>query len=259
MRKFRKYLFAFMVSVIVVFGAHEARAHFAMLLPSDDIVTIKDEKKITLRAWLIHPFEQTVLTMKKPESLGVRVRGVDTDLLERLQKAEVPDGSAYYLAYPIKKPGDHIFHMKSAPYFDANETLFIVQYAKVVVSALGRSGGWEEPIGMEAEIVPLTRPYGLWVGNVFQGRVIFRGKPMPGVKVDVEHYNADGSLKAPSSAYVTQTVLTDSEGVFTYAIPRKGWWGFAALFLSGDTMVLKGKGYAVEHGAIFWVNALEIP
>ena len=52
----RKYLLALMVSVIVAYGAHDARAHFAMLLPSDDIVTIKDEKKITLRDWLIHPF-----------------------------------------------------------------------------------------------------------------------------------------------------------------------------------------------------------
>ncbi len=244
---------------LVAFGAVGARAHFAMLLPSDDIVTMQDEKEISVRAWFLHPFERMVFTMKKPVAFGVRVRGEEMDLLPGLEKADIPDGTAYDLSYRIKKPGDHIFHMEFAPYFDANENIFRVQSSKVVVSALGRSGGWEEPLGMEVEIVPLTRPYGLWAGNVFQGRVLFRGKPMAGATVEVEHYNADGSLVAPSTAYITQTVLTDPSGIFTYAIPRKGWWGFAAVFLTDEKMALRGKKYRVEHGATFWVHATEMP
>ena len=252
-------LVAVFVALMIFTGAADARAHFAMLLSSDDIITMQDEKEISVRAWLLHPFERMILTMKKPVAFGVRVRGAEEDLLPGLEKADIPDGTAYDLSYRIKKPGDQIFHMEFAPYFDANERIFIVQGSKVVVSALGRSGGWEEPLGMEVEIVPLTRPYGLWAGNVFQGRVLFRGKPQAGATVEVEHYNADGSLKAPSTAYITQTVLTDPNGVFTYAMPREGWWGFAAVFPTDEKMTFKKEMYSVEHGATFWVHATEMP
>ncbi len=250
---------AIVAAFLVAFGAADARAHFAMLLPSDDIVTMQDEKDISVRAWFLHPFERMVLTMKKPVSFGVRVRGEGTDLLANLTKADIPDGTAYDLSYRIRKPGDHIFHMELAPYWDANEEIFIVQSSKVVINALGRSGGWEEPLGMEVEIVPLTRPYGLWAGNVFQGRVLFRGKPKAGATVEVEHYNAEGSLKAPSTAYITQTVLTDPNGIFTYAIPGKGWWGFAAVFPTDETKAFRNKMYKIERGASFWVHAIEMP
>lgn len=39
------------------------------------------------------------------------------------------------------------------------------------MNALGLEEGWDSEIGLETEIVPLTRPYGLWTGNVFTGMV----------------------------------------------------------------------------------------
>jgi len=35
--------------------------------------------------------------------------------------------------------------------------------------------GWDQPLGLKAEILPLTRPYGLWAGNTFCGKALFNG------------------------------------------------------------------------------------
>ena len=254
-------LVAVFAALMILMGAPDAGAHFSMLTPSDNIVTIKDDKEITLRAWFIDPHERMVLTMNKPKALGVRVRGSEIDLLASLEKLDMPDGTAYELLYRIKKPGDHIFHMTTAPYWDSMDGIFIIQDTKVVVNALGHSGGWEEPLGQTTEIVPLTRPYGLWVGNVFQGRVLYNGKPMAGVEVEVEYFNLLDEarrLSAPSTPYVTQSVLTDSDGVFTYAMPRQGWWGFAVTFPSKETKYFRDVKRRVLRGATFWVYALDI-
>jgi cobalt/nickel transport protein len=53
---------------------------------------------------------------------------------------------------------------------------------------------------------------------------------------------------------VTQTIKADPNGVFTYAAPKPGWWGFAAL--STDDRQIKGK--EVEIGAVIWVNFHEM-
>ena len=39
------------------------------------------------------------------------------------------------------------------------------------------------------EIIPLTRPFANYSGNIFQGRVLLDGKPVPGAEVEVEYYN----------------------------------------------------------------------
>jgi len=119
--------------------------------------------------------------------------------------------------------------------------------------------GWDKPIGLKAEIVLLIRPYGLWAGNIFSGTVLFKGKPVPNAEVEVEFYNGDKSIKAPTEAHVTQVIKADKNGVFSYAMPRAGYWGFSALL--EDDKKLKhtdGKEYPVELGAVFWVKTYEM-
>jgi len=125
-----------------------------------------------------------------------------------------------------------------------------VHYTKTVVTAFGDDEGWDEEIGLKTEIVPLSKPYGLYAGNVFQGIVKLDGKPVPFCEVEVEYYNEDGKAKAPTDYMVTQTIKTDVNGLFTYAAPKAGWWGFAAL----NTSEKKIKGKDVELGAVLWVR-----
>ena len=52
---------------------------------------------------------------------------------------------------------------------------------------------------------------------------------------------------------VTQTIKADGNGVFTYAPPASGWWGFAALNTADYTIEHDGEDKDVEMGAVIWV------
>ncbi|SMC17366.1 cobalt/nickel transport protein [Desulfacinum hydrothermale DSM 13146] len=245
-----------------------ALAHFGLILPSDDIISAHDSKTITVQAKFLHPFEGQYMEMAKPRRFAVMSRGKTTDLLDTLtpQKARSADqeGAHTYweTRYTIKRPGDYIFFVEPEPYWEPAEDKFIVHYTKVCVQALGLEEGWDRPVGLETEIIPLTRPYGLWTGNVFTGRVLLKGKPVPFAEVEVEYLNGSphnpSRVTAPADAFVTQVIKADANGVFTYAMPRAGWWGFAALSEASWTLPKDGRQKPVEIGAVFWVHTTDM-
>jgi cobalt/nickel transport protein len=229
-----------------------------MIIPSDNIVSKNDKKDITLQIKFIHPFVGDYMNMEMPRSFGVVTAEKRDDLLQSLKKKIVKNSKTWEASYRIKKPGDHLFFVESAPYWEPAEEAFIVHYTKVIVNALGLEEGWDTELGLKTEIVPLTRPYGIWSGNVFQGIVKVDGKPVSHAEVEVEYYNADGKVKAPEDPYITQVIRADENGVFTYAMPKAGWWGFAALNTADYTMKHDGKEYPVEIGAVIWVKTRDI-
>lgn len=245
-----------------------AGAHFGAVIPSDEIITQDDSKSVTLEVKFIHPLEQDYMEMAKPKRFGVMHNGEVTDLSGNLQeakkKADHQDQTftVWKSDFAIKEPGDYTFFVEPVPYWEPAEDLFIVHYTKVCVNALGLEKGWDEPIGMETEIIPLTRPYGLWTGNVFTGQVLLQGKPVPFAEVEVEYLNESpenpAPLKAPADPFVTQVVKADSNGIFTYAMPRKGWWGFSALNEASWKLEHEGEQKSVEIGAVYWVRATDM-
>lgn len=80
------------------------------------------------------------------------------------------------------------------------------------------------------------------------------GEAVPYAEVEVEYYNEDLSAQAPSDLMITQTIKADADGVFTYAAPQAGWWGFAALNTADYTLPQDGEEKAVELGAVIWVH-----
>ena len=94
------------------------------------------------------------------------------------------------------------------------------------------------------------------IRNLFQGIVKLKGKAVPYAEVEVEYYNekADGALQAPTDYMITQTVKADGNGVFSYAVPGPGWWGFAALNTADYTIAQDGVEKDVELGAVLWVK-----
>ena len=114
--------------------------------------------------------------------------------------------------------------------------------------------------------LPLPKPYGLWTGNVFQGQVLSNGKPVAGAEVEVEYMShepnlkknglsAKSSVKYPNGVMVTQAIMTDANGVFTFGIPKAGWWGFAALGVGPDK---KHDGKELSQDAVIWVQAVDM-
>jgi len=250
----------FMLIVLIILCFSEsAFAHFQYLIPSDEMVMQGESRTLRIDLIFGHPFEGEYLQMEKPEMFQVRFRGEDTNLLSTVREHKVNGRSAHFAEYMIRRPGDYLFYIEPAPYFEPAEECFIVHYTKMVVHAFGLEEGWDEEIGLKTEIIPLTRPYGIWTGNVFQGVVKAFGRPVPYAEVEVE-YLANGKIQPPADPFITQVIKADGNGVFTYACPKAGWWGFAAL--SEDREKIKhsdGKMYPVEIGAVFWIKVYDMP
>jgi cobalt/nickel transport protein len=128
-----------------------------------------------------------------------------------------------------------------------------------VVDAFNSQEGWDTTVGFPVEIEPLVRPYGLWVGNLFQGVVKKAGQPVPFTQVEVEYFNEGQKIKPPADPFVTQVIKTDANGVFNYVMPIAGWWGFAALLDGKPTQNAEGRAVGVELGALIWVKATAVP
>jgi len=246
-----KKLFIFIImSVIASFSAGVALAHFGMLIPSDSMVMQNDNRTINVILSFSHPFEGEGMKLVEPVVFGVMANGKKADLLKTLRKTKLMGHTAWETSYTIKRPGVYMFYMEPKPYWEPAEDCYIVHYTKTVVTAFGDDEGWDQEIGLKTEIVPLSKPYGLYTGNVFQGIVKMDGKPVPFGEVEVEYYNKDRKAQAPTDYMVTQTIKADANGVFTYSAPKAGWWGFAAL----NTSDKKIKGKDVEIGAVLWVR-----
>ncbi len=253
-----KFLKTALLSVfLTLFTWGSALAHFGMIIPSKQMIVSGDTGAVHLDVMFAHPVEKTGLDMEKPVAFGVFHDGKNLDLLDSLKPVTMMGKKAWEAEYRVKRPGVHVFYMEPKPYFEPAEDVYIVHYTKVVVAAYGLEAGWDGELGLKTEIVPLSRPFGLYGGNVFQGIVKVRGKAVPYAEVEVECYDpgsAEG-VKVQNEYMVTQVVKADGNGVFTYGVPRAGWWGFAAL--NTDDRQIQGKD--VEIGAVLWVHFLEMP
>jgi cobalt/nickel transport protein len=200
-----------------------------------------------------------VMNMGRPVQFGALAGGRKTDLREALKPVDIEGKTTYTARYEIKAPGDHVFFLEPAPYWEPAEGKMIVHYTKVIVNALGDEAGWDAMVGFPVEIEPLVRPYGLWTGNLFRGVVRKAGKPVPFAEIEVEYRNVGGRVRIPSDPYVTQVIRADGNGVFAYAMPKAGWWSFAAL-LDGDAPLKspEGKEAGVELGALIWVKCVDM-
>jgi len=257
-KKMMKKTVIFLVTgLFLLISADNAHAHFGMLIPSDSMIMQGDNKTITLTLSFSHPFERHGMELVKPNKFAVVMDGKEKDLLGSLKETKVMGRKAWTMNCKISRPGVYAFHMEPKAYWEPAEDCYIVHYTKTTVAAFGDEEGWDEPVGLKTEIVPLSRPFGLYAGNVFQGIVMLDGKPVPYAEVEVEYYNKDGKAKAPTDYMVTQVIKADKNGVFTYAVPRAGWWGFAALNTSDKKMKYKGEDNDVELGAVLWVEFLE--
>lgn len=234
-----------------------AFAHFGMLIPSDSMVMQGESRSVTLMLSFSHPFEGHGMELVKPIKCSVVMDGKKNDLLDSLKETKVMGHKAWTMNYKINRPGVYKFYMEPRPYWEPAEDCYIVHYTQTIIAAFGEEDGWDEPVGLKTEIVPLTRPFGLYAGNVFQGVVMLDGKPVPYAEVEVEYYNKDGKAEAPTDYMVTQVVKADTNGVFTYAPPKAGWWGFAALNTSDKKMTHEGEDKDVELGAVLWLEFQE--
>lgn len=240
--------------LVALLAATPVVAHYGMIIPNDPMISQEDGRSVSLTMSFSHPFEMDGMMLDKPVAFSVTHEGTTTDLLGDLQDATVMDDQGYTLDYPLERPGTYVFAMEPQPYWEPAEDAFIIHYTKTYVTAYGDDEGWDTELGLKTEIVPLSKPFGLWERNVFQGIVKMDGAPVPYAEVEVEFFNDAAGATAPDELMITQTVKADQNGVFTYAAPSDGWWGFAALNTADYTLPQDGVDKAVELGAVIWVH-----
>jgi cobalt/nickel transport protein len=239
---------------LVLCLAQAAQAHFGMVIPSQGAVEDKGKSELNILVGFAHPMEMNGMDMAKPVSFGVVAGDAKTDLLPALKEQKFLGHKAWRASYAIKRPGVYTFYTVPAPYWEPAEDKFIQHMTKVVVPAFGDEEGWDKPVGLKTEIVPFTRPFGNYAGNIFTGQVLLEGKPAANCDVEVEFYNKDKRYAAPNDGMNTQVVKTDANGMFSFSVPWAGWWGFAALNDAPETLKQDGKDKKVELGAVIWVE-----
>lgn len=229
-----------------------AMAHFGIVIPDQSIIT-QEKKETIILLGFTHPFENHSMNLEKPKQFFVQAGDSKTDLLGSLTETKLLDHKAWTTSYSFKRPGVYNFAMEPTPYWEPAEDVSIIHYTKVTIPVFGDDEGWDVPLGLPTEITPMLRPFGNYAGNSFTGQVLVDGKPSANAEIEVEYYNPDNSYSAPSDYHVTQVIVADANGVFTFTCPLAGWWGFAALTEADYTIKNPaGEEKGVELGAVFW-------
>lgn len=243
------------LSILFVLLITVLSAHFQIIIPQNDVVN--NNKKQNFYLAFMHPYEQTYMQMQKPTFFGYFLDDKKIDLTDKLIETNEDGFKTWNYSHKFKDIGDYQFFVDPKPYFEPSEGKFIRHLTKTIIDAYNAGEGWDKPIGVKAEIVPLSRPYSLYKNNIFSATVLYKGKPLPYVTIEVEFLNID-KIKAPTDGHITQVIKTDSNGVFHFAMPKTGWWGFAALIDDDVSIIKDGKNYPVELGALIWLKTYEM-
>jgi cobalt/nickel transport protein len=252
-----------------LFAVSPAPAHYNMVLL--DKHSAKKDEAVTLTYQWGHPFEHQLIDAPAPENLTVLAPdGKATDLTKSLEKTTVPAAegkkvAAYQLKFTPEQRGDYVFVLQTPPIWMEEEEEFFQDTVKVVLHVQAQKG-WDAAVTRDFESVPLTRPYGLQPGMVFQTQVktivtwdgqspakeLITVAPLRGALVEVERYNVTPPKEMPPDEQITRAVKTDPNGVATCTLTEPGWWAVTAL-REGGKRERDGKKYPVRHRATLWV------
>ena len=206
------------------------------------------------------------MDMGQPRQFYAITRNRKIDLLDKLKpvtfKGSENSAAAFETTFPIRALGDYIFVLDPAPYSKLSRKPLhppdhqsLRQHGRGPVR-LGR------PRGSADKIVPLNKPTAIVAGSTFSGQVLTDGKPAANLEIEIEYMAAGAGLATLSPKPPTITpppggtlvARTDANGVFTFGIPRAGYWGFAAIG-SGPAKTFKDKDQ--EEDAVIWIHANE--
>jgi uncharacterized GH25 family protein len=269
-----------LAAALFALSASAAPAHYNMLLPSKN--SVKKGEQVTFTYQWGHPFEHQLFDAPGPESLMVYApSGKQTNLLKSLEKVSLDAGegkkaTAYRFAFTPPERGDYVFVLQTPAIWMEEDGEFLQDTVKVVLHVQAQKG-WDDLHldVMELEHEPLTRPYGLLPGAVFQTRIFGPAHlvgsdgnekwiPNPnGVRnllVEVERYNAVAPRDLPADEFITRVVKTDPNGVATCNLPEAGWWALTARESpEREQKERDGKKYKVFRRSTLWVYVNEKP
>lgn len=252
-----------LATALAAFLPAAASAHFQLNYTDDVMIDRPGDVPMGLIFW--HPFENGhVMEMGLPLEFFVVHNGEKTDLTDRLApatfKGATNEAAAYRATVPVKRSGDYVVVTVPAPYYEESEDIFIQQITKTVLNRNTLPTDWDQPVGLPTEILPLNKPYNVVVGSTFSGQVLSEGTPVPGAEIEVEFMAAEPDLEVFSTSTPTAqpmpggslVAIADQNGVFTFGIPKAGYWGFAAL---GSGPATEHEGKELSQDAVIWIHA----
>ncbi len=183
-------------------------------------------------------------------------------MLDQLTKVETTGHNdrriaAFQLDFQPPVRGDYTIVFESPAVWMAEEKHFLRDTARVTIHVEAQKG-WDarHAEATQFAIAPLTRPYGLRAGTVFQAAV----HPADGVShlVEVERFNPEPPRALPPDEHITLAVKTDPNGTATCTLPDPGWWGLTAVRrypaeAKPPTRDHDGKAYPLIERATLWV------
>jgi cobalt/nickel transport protein len=241
----------------VTLFAGSAAAHFNMVLPQT--ASAKKGEALTFLYQWGHPFEHQLFDAPHPLSLIVLAPdGKKAELTDKLQKTTCKSGSkeatAYQLRFTPDQRGDYVFLLRTPPIWMEEDSEFLQDTVRVTLHVQAQKG-WDAMLENDFDLAPLTRPYGLRPGMVFQAQIQGLEKEAShrrGALVEIERYNATVPAKLPPDEHITRTVKTDPNGVVTTTLTEPGWWCLTASRLQG-TRMRDGKAYPLRQRCTLWV------
>jgi cobalt/nickel transport protein len=243
--------------------APAASGHYSMLLP--DKHSVKKGETVTFTYQWGHPFEHQLFDAPEPVLLSVSTPdGKRIDLRKSIERITLPGAegkkvTAYRFRFTPEERGDYTFRLTTPPIWMEEDKEFLSDRVSVVLHVQTEKAR-EEPVFANM-IMPLTRPYGLRPGMVFQAALTNLKRPQGGPRplpVEIERYNAAPPKELPSEEYITRTVRADDNGVFTFTLTEPGWWCMTGQYGIGKKEH-QGNTYPMRQRATFWVFVDEEP
>lgn len=247
-----------------------ASAHFHTFWPQVEGCYGKPGEAVTWRYFWGHPFEMIIYDAQPPKFFMYTPQGKKEQVSAK--EITLPDGAsgqnrrAYELGYQPTAPGDYYLCLEAPPYFIAEEKVFWQDFAKEPWHVMAAKG-WDKPVGLEVELIPLTRPYGWPPGSVFKAQALFKGKPLKGATVELEKFNGyyvpkdklpKDRLGEENEPLITRVLKTDGQGYLTCTLDSPGWWVMAVGVEDGKKSH-EGKSYPVEKRGYLWIYVEPTP
>lgn len=271
----KKVIFALVVSTVV----SSAFSHFQMIFTPSSIIE-DDAKTVPFKLVFTHPFEAGH-TMDIGKNEAGEIKGLEhlfivhkeksIDVVANLKEMTFTsmENSGKGFDFVLDKDtsfrggGDWVLVAVPYPYYESSEDVYIQQITKVMVNKGDLSTDWSSRI-VEGypEILPLVKPYDVWVGGVFRGVVVDgKGNPVPNAEIEVEYCNYDIDMTAnkfigsPRSAKGAAVINADEHGNFSFVPTNAGYWGFAALGAGGEKQF---GGKELSEDAVLWIEAFPV-
>lgn len=152
----------------------------------------------------------------------------------------------------LDRPGLYQFVIETQPWWSQSEAGYERHIVKTMVPVYGEDWGWNLPLGLSHEIVPLVRPFGLFSPALFAAKVLVNGKPEANAQIKVFRINTEKS-SVPTPWHEEMSLRALPDGTFSIVLNRPGWWCCMATRQGAPLKGPDGQPSPLRESTLFWL------